>query len=462
VTLVSALLLLVVAGVEFNSSAEENHRTIVVPDEYPTIQAAIANATAGDTVFVKNGIYYDSFQSPIIVDKPLSLIGEDRQNTVIIGEWNTAIQAPPVIWVAADNVTISGFTLRDSSRAGVWIEHIGMQGMGEPFGCVIIGNIIVNNTEGIHSFGGVNLKISGNNIMGNVEYGIYHWSSNSIISDNNLGGNLFAAIIVDSCSNVTISGNSITGNGGDETFSLGGLLIRWDGPFYVYENSITDNQGSGIQFGEGCNNSTVRENSVERNTIGIELLNYPFDGVTMGSGNTVYNNNLINNSEQVLINQGWNNWGNFTWDNGTDIVSWDNGSRGNYWSDYLTRYPNATEIDSQGIGNTPYVIDANDTDNFPLMQPVAIHTQSPSPTPTSTPTPNPTPTAISTPNPTSTPTTSPTAKPQPTVTPNPSSAESLSPEPTSTPELPVLPSLIILPLLIVAIMVVLVYFIKRR
>lgn len=27
----------------------------------------------------------------------------------------------------------------------------------------------------------------------------------------------------------------------------------------------------------------------------------------------------------------------------------------NYWSDYFTRYPNATEIDSTGIGNTPYV-----------------------------------------------------------------------------------------------------------
>ena len=27
----------------------------------------------------------------------------------------------------------------------------------------------------------------------------------------------------------------------------------------------------------------------------------------------------------------------------------------NYWSDYLTKYPNATEIDNSGIGNQPYV-----------------------------------------------------------------------------------------------------------
>jgi len=36
--------------------------------------------------------------------------------------------------------------------------------------------------------------------------------------------------------------------------------------------------------------------------------------------------------------------------------AWDNGERGNYWSDYLTRYANATEVDDSGIGDTPYVI----------------------------------------------------------------------------------------------------------
>jgi hypothetical protein len=52
----------------------------------------------------------------------------------------------------------------------------------------------------------------------------------------------------------------------------------------------------------------------------------------------------------------------------------------NYWSDYLTKYPNATEIDNSGIGNQPYVYATvqNYTqtiycqDNHPLMKPVAI------------------------------------------------------------------------------------------
>jgi hypothetical protein len=46
---------------------------------------------------------------------------------------------------------------------------------------------------------------------------------------------------------------------------------------------------------------------------------------------------------------------------------WDKGSSGNYWSDYVTKYPSAVQVDSSGVWNTPYVIDANNTDYYPLM-----------------------------------------------------------------------------------------------
>jgi hypothetical protein len=50
---------------------------------------------------------------------------------------------------------------------------------------------------------------------------------------------------------------------------------------------------------------------------------------------------------------------------------WDDGypSGGNYWSNYAARYPNAIENDSTGIWNTPYVIDSNNTDRYPLLGP---------------------------------------------------------------------------------------------
>jgi hypothetical protein len=69
-------------------------------------------------------------------------------------------------------------------------------------------------------------------------------------------------------------------------------------------------------------------------------------------------------------------------DLGQSFNSWDNGTQGNYWSNYLTIYPNATELDSSGTGNTPYVLvdyegssssklDTLNTDYYPLLAPVS-------------------------------------------------------------------------------------------
>jgi len=53
-------------------------RTIVVPDDYATISAAIASAEDGDTIFVKRGNYQEK---TLEIAKTLSLIGEDTEST---------------------------------------------------------------------------------------------------------------------------------------------------------------------------------------------------------------------------------------------------------------------------------------------------------------------------------------------------------------------------------------------
>jgi len=80
---------------------------------------------------------------------------------------------------------------------------------------------------------------------------------------------------------------------------------------------------------------------------------------------------------------------------------WDNGSVGNYWSNYTIKYPNASEVGNTGIGDTPYIIErdwyttkeypnAKNVDNYPLMYPYDIENDAvafPTPEPTSTPEP---------------------------------------------------------------------------
>jgi len=84
--------------------------------------------------------------------------------------------------------------------------------------------------------------------------------------------------------------------------------------------------------------------------------------VYVSSGNRILHNNFFDNPVQAnLVNSV-----NTTWDDGYP-------SGGNYWNDYVgvDNYhgPHQNETGSDGIGDTPYVIDENNQDNYPLMKP---------------------------------------------------------------------------------------------
>jgi pectin methylesterase-like acyl-CoA thioesterase len=57
-------------------------RTIIVPDDYSTIQQAVNAAANGDTVYVKARTYVEDV---LIDNKSISLIGEGAGNTIIKG-----------------------------------------------------------------------------------------------------------------------------------------------------------------------------------------------------------------------------------------------------------------------------------------------------------------------------------------------------------------------------------------
>ena len=78
------------------------------PGNYTTIQSAINAANPGDTVFVydDSSPYYENVE---IANKSINLIGENRNSTIITGNYDS-----DVIIIFADNVSITGFTIRDS------------------------------------------------------------------------------------------------------------------------------------------------------------------------------------------------------------------------------------------------------------------------------------------------------------------------------------------------------------
>ena len=365
------------------ATVKASPKTITVPDDYPTIQAAVGNASAGDTVFVREGVYNLSSFGPdgIYIDKPISLIGQDSQKTIISKTYYRYTYN--VIHIAADNVTISGFTITDSfGLVGIRVETP-TDSEFQPSGINITGNIISGQNDGILTYGGENYVVSKNNIIGN-DIGVSFSSSNSVISDNNITDSGMYGLSVDSCKNVVIKGNNITDNGfksstasgGSKDVDQGGLSLDGDSN-QVYQNNITNNL-IGIQLYVNNNNSAVYSNNILNNQIGINLENMMlFAKNQIGSNTKIYNNNFIYNLKNAFVwhtNRYWNVTAyNETYgegevvENGTSLVFWDNSKVGNYWSDY----------NDQGV----YAIDENNIDHYPLAQKVDISVSTNTPPP---------------------------------------------------------------------------------
>ncbi len=359
-------------------------RMLIVPDQYPTIQAAIDNASAGDTVFVRSGIYNQS----VTIDKPINLVGQNAKTTTLTMPkiYNDRNPAPPATYVInakADNVIISNFTLANPNPSGTAINSYGN---GNQITSVTISPISINEL-GIY-ISGSNQNVYQSKITGIQCYGSYNQIINNNFSDgisltgsnNNLFGNSFSnpsVISLSNANNNVIQGNILNQGGiglldsNSNTIcnnTMGGTLGLGNpgpsiGPASASDNLIAGNtiEGDrhlGIGMGYGSNN--VFYGNLIANISGLGGLGLGASGVEVDN-NVFYCNVFMNNSQNFVTY--WQVIGS---------NSFDNGSMGNYWDDYLTKYPNATEVDNSGVGNIPYVVYSNVSDNYPLMAPFDI------------------------------------------------------------------------------------------
>jgi hypothetical protein len=247
-------------------------RTLRVPADYPTIQAAMNDASylTADTILVSPGVYNES----------VSFLGKAANLVSLAGPAETFIQPPSgssgVVFANNEttNSVLCGFTITNAVGAdGVDISQ------ASP---TIISNTIANCSEGIYSLWG-SAVIQNNTLTGSLSSGLYLDSGTSelvegnilqnngqndgqanepaiylsdstspTVANNLIENNYSDGIAVDSYNNssdgypeANITQNIVVGNGGNGI----SVYVEWGDPGdVIINNTVVGNGGAGLNF----------------------------------------------------------------------------------------------------------------------------------------------------------------------------------------------------------------------
>jgi len=352
---------------------EAQTRTIVVPDEFSTIFLAVEEAREGDTVFVKSGLYEGPINKTLIVNKTISITGENIQTTTLVlhPEWITQIlfgtplsyYANPIL-IEANEVKISGFTITSDGgeiavkgnntqlTGNVFRVDVALMGDNQLFSqnTLLDADVFcrgsyasVNNNKVLNgmiaSESGSYDKIFDNEVVGSIAIG--GTSSHELVYGNSVkdGSDFYWAGISIASIGTFVVNNKILN-------CSKGISYDWGGNNTAKQNIISNCRGPAVSVAKGYSDFTFTENQVQDNLIGVQA----------ESSFSLYYNNFVNNNLQVEI-----------LDENIYFWSMDNGTIGNYWSNY-----NGTDSNGDGIGDTPYLINKQNKDNYPLMAPIEL------------------------------------------------------------------------------------------
>ena len=267
------------------SNARRRGGTLRVPDDFPTIQQAVDAAKPGALVLVAPGVYHEAItvgpkQHDIVIR------GEDRNETIVDGEFSEEPGHENGFKVFADGVAIENITARNFKTNGFfWTGVRGYRGSYL--------NAIRNGDYGIFAFDSVDGQFDHSYAAGSPDAGFYIgqcFPCNAVIIDveaewngigysgTNSGGNLVIARSSFHDNRVGIVPNSGTGEAlypqhgttivGNEVYSNNNAST---GAIEIAEIAI----GNGILVAGGNENVVTRNLVYDHDIAGIGVIALP-------------------------------------------------------------------------------------------------------------------------------------------------------------------------------------------
>ncbi|MBC7081431.1 MAG: right-handed parallel beta-helix repeat-containing protein [Thermoplasmatales archaeon] len=373
--------LVAILAISMPSDAAE----IKVPDDYPTIQQAIDNASNGDIIKVNTTA--EPYRENIVVNKEISLVGDpvidamggigikiEANNTLVenftIFNGSIGIQVYNASFTIV-NVTINNCTIYNCEY-GIEFYEVNESlinntqlnntscgiGLSSSNYNTITNNNVSNNSDGISLSSSWDNNITNNIVSNNSWYGIYlvfsdynNITNNNVVSNNDDGislsssnyntitnnivsDNRWYGIRLSSSNNNNITNNNVVSNNDD------GISLSSSNYNTITNNIVSDNRWYGIRLSSSNNNNITNNNVVSNNDDGISLassnnnnitnnnvVSNNDDGISLASSN---NNNITNNTASA------NSYGiylEYSWDNNiTNNIASDNSWDGIYLS----------------------------------------------------------------------------------------------------------------------------------
>lgn len=243
---------------------------------------------------------------------------------------NTVNDKPIQYLINRRNITIDSFTFRELgylalvNSTNIKVQNLMVQDNIQGVLFAFTANSTINNVDARNNWNGVyiahswNISASETNSNYNFDYGIKFFNSpRSSALDNNADNNGWAGIGLFGSPNSTIDGN-------EANFHMYNLHIVYTNNSVITGNNAGQSKPGGYSIAAYySHNNLICHNSFANSLLYVETK----DKKPLAPRN-----------------------------------SWDNGLEGNFWSFY-----GGADANQDGVGDSPYVVGENNTDNHPLM-----------------------------------------------------------------------------------------------